>query len=122
MAKAKSPRKSSNGSANGKEAQISSAIVSESNAAERVAESAAAIRSEGNNSEPKNLARKAARSPEIGKAEARSNLVPINLEDEIRQLAYLMSERRGFLPGHETEDWLAAEHEVLHRYRHQHSA
>ena len=30
-----------------------------------------------------------------------------------------MSERRGFEPGHETEDWLAAEHEVRQRY-HQH--
>jgi hypothetical protein len=48
-------------------------------------------------------------------------VVPINLDDEIRRLAYLMSERRGFEPGHETDDWLAAEHEVLRRYR-QHSA
>jgi len=45
-------------------------------------------------------------------------LVPINVEDEIRQLAYLFSERRGFIPGHENEDWLAAEHEVLQRYHH----
>lgn len=58
---------------------------------------------------------------EAVKTEPRHNLVPINLEDEIRQLAYLMSERRGFVPGHENEDWLAAEHEVLQRYR-QHSA
>jgi hypothetical protein len=49
------------------------------------------------------------------------NLVPINLEDEIRQVAYLLSERRGFESGHETEDWLAAEREVRQRY-HQHSA
>jgi hypothetical protein len=65
--------------------------------------------------------RKTTRKPEIVKADNRSNLVPINLEDEIRQLAYLFSERRGFTPGHETEDWLAAEHEVMQRY-HQHSA
>ncbi len=53
------------------------------------------------------------------KAEARSNLVPINIEDEIRQLAYLFSERRGFAPGHETEDWVNAEHEVRQRYHQQ---
>jgi hypothetical protein len=50
-----------------------------------------------------------------------TNLVPMNLDEEIRQLAYLLSERRGFTPGHETEDWLAAESEVRTRY-HQHSA
>jgi hypothetical protein len=61
------------------------------------------------------------RKPEIVKAESRSNLVPINLENEIRQLAYLLSERRGFQPGYETEDWLSAEREVLQRY-HQQSA
>ncbi|HTS38357.1 MAG TPA: DUF2934 domain-containing protein [Candidatus Solibacter sp.] len=65
--------------------------------------------------------RKATRKPEIVRSEARPNLVPINVEDEIRRLAYLYSERRGFSPGHETEDWLAAEHEVRQRY-HQMSA
>lgn len=62
-----------------------------------------------------------ARKPAIVRAESRANLVPINLEDEIRRLAYLLSERRGFIPGHETEDWLAAEREVRDRY-HQQSA
>lgn len=57
--------------------------------------------------------------PEIVKTESRSNLVPISLENEIRKLAYLLSERRGFEPGHEAEDWLNAEREVLDRY-HQH--
>jgi hypothetical protein len=67
----------------------------------------------------KNAVRKSIRKPEIVRTEIRSNLVPINLEDEIRRLAYLMSERRGFEPGHETEDWLAAEHEVRERYQQQ---
>ena len=53
------------------------------------------------------------------KIEGRANLVPINVEDEIRQLAYLMSERRGFEPGHEAEDWLLAEREVRERYHQQ---
>lgn len=59
--------------------------------------------------------------PTIIKSESRANLVPINLEEEIRKLAYLMAERRGFEPGHEAEDWLAAEREVQQRY-HQQSA
>ena len=65
--------------------------------------------------------RKAARKPEIVRTEPRANLVPINLEDEIRSLAYLLAERRGFQSGHETEDWLTAELEVRRRYQ-QHSA
>jgi Protein of unknown function (DUF2934) len=69
------------------------------------------------NSEP----RKVVGKPAIVKTDSRSNLVPINLEDEIRRLAYLMAERRGFEFGHEAEDWLAAEHEILQRY-HQQSA
>ena len=65
--------------------------------------------------------KRSVRQPAIVKGEARATVVPINLDDEIRRLAYLMSERRGFEPGHETDDWLAAEHEVRLRYR-QHSA
>ena len=66
-------------------------------------------------------AKRTTSKPTIVKSEPRANLVPINIEEEIRRLAYLMSERRGFEPGHETEDWLAAEHEVRERY-HQHTA
>jgi len=59
--------------------------------------------------------------PEIVKTESRSNLVPINMDEEIRRFAYLLPERRGFDPGHEAEDWLAAETEIRQRY-HQQSA
>ena len=69
------------------------------------------------NPEPSDTSRK----PSIVKSDARPNLVPINLEDEVRRLAYLLSERRGFEPGHESEDWLTAEREVRQRY-HQQSA
>jgi hypothetical protein len=69
----------------------------------------------------KTESRKTGRKPEIVKTEPRANLVPINLDDEIRRLAYLFSERRGFEAGHETEDWLNAEREVRQRY-HQQSA
>lgn len=70
---------------------------------------------EATSAEPK----KSARRPLVVRSEPRANLVPINLDDEIRRLAYLLSERRGFEPGHENEDWLAAEHEVRQRYRQQ---
>jgi hypothetical protein len=65
--------------------------------------------------------KKSLRKPSIVKTDLRANVLPINLDDEIRRLAYLMAERRGFEPGHETEDWLAAEREVHQRY-HQQSA
>jgi hypothetical protein len=58
---------------------------------------------------------------EIVKPEPRASIVPINLEDEIRKLAYEFSARRGFIPGYENEDWLAAEREIRQRY-HQRSA
>ena len=64
-------------------------------------------------------ARKPGKKPEIVRTEPRANLVPINVEEEVRRLAYLMSERRGFEPGHEAEDWLTAEREVRQRYRQQ---
>lgn len=59
---------------------------------------------------------------DVMKSEGRGNVVPINLEDEIRKVAYLLAERRGFAAGHEREDWLAAEREVLQRYRQQQRA
>ena len=58
---------------------------------------------------------------EIVKPDSRTNIVPINLDDEIRKLAYEFSARRGFIPGYENEDWLAAEREIRQRY-HQRSA
>ena len=64
---------------------------------------------------------KSARKPSIVKTDGRANVLPINFDDEVRRLAYLLSERRGFEPGHENEDWLAAEREVRQRY-HQQSA
>jgi len=72
-----------------------------------------------NNSETGQAAPTNTRKPEIVRTDSRATLVPINLDDEIRQLAYLLSERRGFEPGHETDDWLSAEREVLGRYEQQ---
>jgi Protein of unknown function (DUF2934) len=61
------------------------------------------------------------RKLEIAKPEPRKNLVPINLDDEIRRRAYELYEQRGGTAGSETEDWLRAEGEVQQRY-HQRSA
>ena len=58
---------------------------------------------------------------ELRKTEARASVVPINVEDEIRRRAYELYEQRGQANGHETDDWLLAEQEVMQRYR-QHSA
>ena len=42
----------------------------------------------------------------------RAKLTPEARRALIAEAAYLRAERRGFVPGHETEDWLAAEVEV----------
>ena len=93
--------------------------------AESASSEVLAAESNGNgsaaNGEKKAARKKAALKPEIVKSDARATIVPINLDEEIRRLAYLMAERRGFEPGHEADDWIAAEREVRQRY-HQHSA
>jgi hypothetical protein len=38
--------------------------------------------------------------------------VPVDRESMVRMAAYLRAERRGFAPGYEIEDWLAAEAEI----------
>ena len=56
--------------------------------------------------------------------EVRKNLVPINLDEEIRRRAYELWEQRGHESGHEDEHWRLAETEILSRYgnQRQHSA
>ena len=121
MAKPRVPRK-------GKEAQVKEAaaitntpLVSDLKAEPVIAAPAVASGTISGNPEPKKTESRKTRKPEIVRADARPNLLPINLEEEVRRLAYLYSERRGFESGHETEDWLNAEREVRQRY-HQHSA
>ncbi len=46
------------------------------------------------------------------KPAARARVLPENRRAMIAEAAYLRAERRGFIPGHEEEDWLAAEEEV----------
>jgi len=59
------------------------------------------------------------RKLEVMKNEPRKNVVPINLEDEIRQRAFELYKQRGSGSGSEAEDWLTAEREVRQRYRQQ---
>lgn len=57
---------------------------------------------------------------ETTKPDSRKNLVPINLEDEIRRLAYEIYEQRGAgSAGDQAEDWFTAEREIRQRYRQQ---
>jgi Protein of unknown function (DUF2934) len=58
---------------------------------------------------------------ELRKTEPRANVVPISVEEEIRRRAYELYEQRGQSSGHEKDDWLVAEQEVMQRY-HQQSA
>jgi len=44
-----------------------------------------------------------------------SSSVPADRESQVRMVAYLRAERRGFAPGYEVEDWLAAEAEISER-------
>jgi hypothetical protein len=60
-------------------------------------------------------------APEVGKDVRKntkpSNLVPVNLEEEIRRRAYeLYLQRRGTAGGDENQDWLLAEREIRLRY------
>jgi hypothetical protein len=70
-------------------------------------------------SAPKTQASPEPRKLEVVKNESRKNVVPINLEDEIRRRAYEIYQQRGAGSGSEAEDWLTAEREVRQRYRQQ---
>jgi len=54
-------------------------------------------------------ARKAAAKP----AASRRAPSPVEREEMVRMAAYFRAERRGFEPGSEWDDWLAAEAEVM---------
>jgi len=58
---------------------------------------------------------------EVRKTEPRKNVVPINIEDEIRRRAYELYQQREPGAASEAEDWFTAEREVMQRY-HQQSA
>jgi DUF2934 family protein len=58
---------------------------------------------------PKRKASRPTAKKSISKAASRA--APID-RWQIEREAYLRAERRGFEPGHELEDWLAAEHSL----------
>jgi hypothetical protein len=58
---------------------------------------------------------------EVRKTDTRKNVIPINLEDEIRRRAYELYQQRQPSAGSEVDDWFTAEREIMQRY-HQHSA
>lgn len=56
-------------------------------------------------------------TPRVRKKAVKKAPVQVTVSEDVRrgmiaEGAYLRSERRGFAPGHEDEDWLAAEAEV----------
>ena len=115
MPKPRVPKKAANVTS------VSPAVEATSNNDEFLASATNGNGAAQNNGAKKTVRKRIAAKPEIVKSDLRVNLVPINLDEEIRRLAYLLAERRGFEPGHEADDWLAAEREVRQRY-HQHSA
>ena len=61
----------------------------------------------------KGTAKAATARAKAGKqTEAPRNVTPEQRLQMIAEAAYFRAEARGFAPGHETEDWLAAEAEV----------
>jgi hypothetical protein len=76
-------------------------------------------RTDGSSSELESKTAPDLRKFEVVRNEPRKNLVPINLDDEIRRRAYEIYEQRGAGAGSEAEDWFAAEREVRQRYRQQ---
>jgi glycerol-3-phosphate dehydrogenase len=55
-------------------------------------------------------------------SEGKKKQTAIDVESEIRQRAYELYVQRGFEPGHENDDWLIAEREILSRPDAQQSA
>jgi hypothetical protein len=45
-----------------------------------------------------------------------SDARPANREASVATAAYFIAEKRDFAPGHELEDWLAAETQIAERY------
>lgn len=52
---------------------------------------------------------------EISTNSARADISPDELRKLISEAAYYRAKKRGFAPGHELEDWIQAEAEVMRR-------
>ena len=62
---------------------------------------------------PRAQTTRSARTPHSG--DARVDLSPEELRKLISEAAYYRAKQRGFTPGHELEDWVQAEQEVMRR-------
>jgi hypothetical protein len=58
----------------------------------------------------------------LARKSAPANNSSADLEMKIRERAYQLYVERGSAPGHENEDWLRAEREILARQNHQQTA
>ncbi len=61
---------------------------------------------------PRSPPRRKTMSPQVAKEARRLNLAGEDRHRLIAEAAYFRAEQRGFVPGQELEDWLAAEIEV----------
>lgn len=69
--------------------------------------------STANKQKPKKIqASKQSISKSINSASMTPPLRSSTRDELISKIAYRMAEKRGFIPGHELDDWLAAEFEV----------
>jgi hypothetical protein len=66
----------------------------------------------GTAARPQSTETKPARSPRASLASAKLNLAGEDRLQLIAEAAYFRAEQRGFQPGQELEDWLAAELEI----------
>lgn len=60
-----------------------------------------------------------ARKPAVRKAKTIVKDLPeiVDITAMIAEAAYLIAAGRGFAPGHDVEDWLQAEQQILSRFR-----
>jgi hypothetical protein len=117
MARSKS---TSSSKANGKE-QTGKEQTGISNPASAPSVKAVAAETAPARTQPETKMAPAPRKIEVLKTEPRKNLLPINVDDEIRRRAYELYLQRGNASGSEAQDWLSAESEIRQRY-HQQSA
>lgn len=64
---------------------------------------------------PQKAAPRSARPAPAFNADARADISPDELRKLISEAAYYRAKQRGFTPGHEVEDWVQAEAEVIRR-------
>lgn len=64
---------------------------------------------------PSRTATKSRKTPSALPGEARVEITADELRKLVSEAAYYRAKQRGFAPGHEVEDWVQAEAEILNR-------